>query len=79
VPSEVIRATEAEKQFQINALEQFHLRNASKKEELLKNLQAQAISNGNIFESLMEVSKYCSIGQISNALYAVGGQYRRNM
>ena len=79
VPSEVIRATEAEKQFQINALEQFHLRNASKKEELLKNLQTQAISNGNIFESLMEVSKYCSIGQISNALYAVGGQYRRNM
>jgi methylmalonyl-CoA mutase len=60
-------------------LEQFHLRNASKKEELLKNLQTQAISNGNIFEALMEVSKYCSIGQISNALYSVGGQYRRNM
>ena len=79
VPSEVIRATEAEKQFQINALEQFHQRNANKKEDLLKNLQQQAISNGNIFESLMEVSKYCSIGQISNALYAVGGQYRRNM
>jgi methylmalonyl-CoA mutase len=79
VPSEVIRATEAEKQFQINALEQFYLRNASKKEELLKNLQQQAINNGNIFEALMEVSKYCSIGQISNALYAVGGQYRRNM
>jgi methylmalonyl-CoA mutase len=79
VPSEVIRATEAEKQFQINALEQFHQRNANKKEDLLKNLQAQAISNGNIFEALMEVSKYCSIGQISNALYAVGGQYRRNM
>ena len=79
VPSEVIRATEAEKQFQINALEQFHQRNSSKKEELLKNLQQQAISNGNIFEALMEVSKYCSIGQISNALYSVGGQYRRNM
>ena len=79
VPSEVIRATEAEKQFQINALEQFHQRNANKKEDLLKNLQAQAISNGNIFEALMEVSKYCSIGQISNALYSVGGQYRRNM
>ena len=79
VPSEVIRATEAEKQFQIDALEQFYQRNANKKEELLKNLQQQAISNGNIFESLMEVSKYCSIGQISNALYAVGGQYRRNM
>jgi methylmalonyl-CoA mutase len=79
VPSEVIRATEAEKQFQIDALEQFYQRNANKKEELLKNLQQQAISNGNIFEALMEVSKYCSIGQISNALYAVGGQYRRNM
>jgi methylmalonyl-CoA mutase len=79
VPSEVIRATEEEKQFQIAALQQFQKRNASRTAALLKDLQDQAIANGNIFESLMEASKYCSIGQISNALYAVGGQYRRNM
>lgn len=79
VPSEVIRATEEEKQFQIAALQQFQKRNASRTAALLKELQDQAIANGNIFESLMEASKYCSIGQISNALYAVGGQYRRNM
>jgi methylmalonyl-CoA mutase len=79
VPSEVIRATEDEKQFQIAALQQFQQRNTSRTAALLKDLQDQAIANGNIFESLMEASKYCSIGQISNALYAVGGQYRRNM
>jgi len=79
VPSEVIRATEEEKQFQIKALEDFKNRNQDKSEALLRNLQLSAIAGRNIFQELMEVCKYCSIGQISNALYEVGGQYRRNM
>lgn len=78
-PSEVIRATEEEKQFQISALEAFQERNADKAPKLLKELQAKAVAGENIFESLMEVCKYCSLGQISHALYEVGGQYRRNM
>ena len=79
VPSEVIRATEEEKQFQINALEDFKNRNQEKSEALLRSLQLSAIAGKNIFEELMEVCKYCSLGQISHALYEVGGQYRRNM
>jgi methylmalonyl-CoA mutase len=78
-PSEVIRATEEEKQFQITALEAFQKRNADKAPALLKELQSKAIAGANIFESLMEACKYCSLGQISHALYEVGGQYRRNM
>jgi len=79
VPSEVIRATEEEKQFQIEALHEFQHRNEEKIPQLLKNLQKTAIAGENIFESLMEACKYCSLGQISHALYEVGGQYRRNM
>jgi len=79
VPSEVIRATEEEKQFQIEALHKFQNRNEEIVPELLKNLQHTAVSGGNIFKSLMEACKYCSLGQISHALYEVGGQYRRNM
>ncbi len=78
-PSEVIRATEEEKQYQITALQQFQQRNQHAVPRLLKNLQKTAIAGENIFESLMEACKYCSLGQISNALYEVGGQYRRNM
>jgi methylmalonyl-CoA mutase len=78
-PSEVIRATEEEKQFQITALEAFQKRNADKAPALLKALQTKAIAGANIFECLMEACKYCSLGQISHALYQVGGQYRRNM
>ena len=79
VPSEVIRATEEEKQFQIEALHKFQHRNEEIVPELLKNLRHTAITGGNIFKSLMEACKYCSLGQISHALYEVGGQYRRNM
>ena len=78
-PTEVIRATEDEKQFQITALEAFYDRNKEKKEEYLTVLQKAAVNNENIFQSLMEACKYCSLGQISHALYEVGGQYRRNM
>jgi methylmalonyl-CoA mutase len=79
IPSEVIRATEEEKQYQIEALHMFQKRNEEKAPALLKELQQRAIAGDNIFESLMEACKYCSLGQISHALYQVGGQYRRNM
>ena len=79
VPGEVIRATEEEKQYQINALKSFQDRNAQKTADVLKKLQLSAVAGNNIFEDLMEVCKICSLGQISNALYEVGGQYRRNM
>ncbi|WP_091156716.1 methylmalonyl-CoA mutase family protein [Mucilaginibacter pineti] len=79
VPSEVIRATEEEKQYQITTLHAFQQRNEQHIPALLKNLQEVAIKGDNIFESLMEACKYCSLGQISHALYEVGGQYRRNM
>ncbi len=79
VPGEVIRATEGEKEFQIAALKAFQNRNATQTDEVLKALQKSAIAGENIFEQLMEVCKICSLGQISNALYEVGGQYRRNM
>ncbi len=79
VPGEVIRATEEEKQFQINALKAFQERNKDHTAEALKKLQKSAIAGENIFEQLMEVCKICTLGQISNALYEVGGQYRRNM
>lgn len=79
VPGEVIRATEEEKQYQITALKTFQDRNAAHTASILKKLQKSAIAGENIFEELMEVCKVCSLGQISNALYEVGGQYRRNM
>jgi methylmalonyl-CoA mutase len=77
IPKEVIRATEEEKQFQIKILENLHKANDT--DELLKDLQSKAINNENIFEALMEVCKVCSLGQITSALFEVGGQYRRNM
>jgi methylmalonyl-CoA mutase len=79
VPAEVIRATEEEKQFQIKTLETLHAANAHEVEERLNIIQDAAISNKNIFEELMEASKVCSLGQITAALFEVGGQYRRNM
>ncbi|MCH2081276.1 MAG: methylmalonyl-CoA mutase family protein [Saprospiraceae bacterium] len=79
VPQEVIRSTEEEKEAQINTLQQLQQANTNKAQEWLKHLQKIAINNGNIFEALIEATKYCSLGQITNALYEVGGQYRRNM
>jgi methylmalonyl-CoA mutase len=79
LPKEVIRATEEEKGYQITMLEQLHKGNEDKSPELLRELQQLAIQNKNIFEGLMEVCKYCSLGQITHALFEVGGQYRRNM
>ena len=79
LPTEVIRSTTAEKEFQITTLKAFHQRHKDKSTAMLARLQQVAIDNGNLFEELMETVKVCSLGQITNALYAVGGQYRRNM
>ncbi|NMH27809.1 methylmalonyl-CoA mutase family protein [Flavobacterium silvaticum] len=79
IPAEVIRATEEEKQYQIHMLEQLHAANKGKEDELLEACQEAAIHNRNIFEQLMETAKVCSLGQITEALFEVGGQYRRNM
>ena len=78
-PGEVIRATEEEKKYQIDMLNQLHKTHDDKVDNLLSELQQTAVRNHNIFEKLMEVGKYCSIGQITYALFEVGGEYRRNM
>jgi methylmalonyl-CoA mutase len=79
VPTEVIRATEDEKKYQITTLHEFQRRNSALAEKALERLQEIAIKGENTFEALMEACKFCSLGQISKALYEVGGQYRRNM
>jgi len=79
LPREVIRATEEEKQDQIDTVESLIARNANDAAEQLRKIQEVAISGGNIFEELLEACKVCSLGQITDALFEVGGQYRRNM
>ena len=79
VPKEVIRATEEEKQFQIKTKENLHQAKAEEAEKQLARIQEVAIQNQNIFEALMDATKVCSLGQITDALFKVGGQYRRNM
>ncbi|HUR10984.1 MAG TPA: methylmalonyl-CoA mutase family protein [Flavitalea sp.] len=79
LPGEVIRSTTEEKEQQIHNLKAFHKRNLLQCDEALKRLQHVAVSNGNLFEELMETVKTCSLGQITHALYEVGGQYRRSM
>ena len=79
IPNEVIRSTKEEKEQQIQNLQAFWRRNESKSESELKKLKEVAVNNGNLFAQLMETVKYCSLGQITHALYEVGGQYRRSM
>jgi methylmalonyl-CoA mutase len=79
IPQEVIRSTHDEKQFQIKSIEHLKEYNTEKAAQMLKRLQQAAINNENIFDELMETVKYCSLGQITNALFKVGGEYRRNM
>ncbi|RLC54537.1 MAG: methylmalonyl-CoA mutase, partial [Candidatus Cloacimonadota bacterium] len=79
LPGEVIRATPEEKEYQINMLKELHETQKENVEVALQKLKKCASSNGNVFESMMEATKVCSIGQITNALFEVGGQYRRNM
>ena len=79
VPAEVIRATEEEKEFQITTKENLHKAKAAEEKVQLSHIQEVAIQNQNIFEALMDATKVCSLGQITDALFKVGGQYRRNM
>ncbi len=79
IPDEVIRATEEEKKYQIEMLEELHKMNENLSKKVLIDLKETAIKGDNIFEKLIEVVKYCSIGQITDALFNIGGQYRRNM
>ena len=79
VPAEVIRATEEEKQQQIGTVNSLKAKYSAEATAQLAALQKAAITNQNLFEHLMEAAKYCSLGQITAALFEVGGQYRRNM
>ena len=76
---ELARASEAEKQQQVDMLNAFHARHASPADEALQQLKGVALRNDNIFASLMTAVRHCSLGQISQALFEVGGTYRRNM
>lgn len=79
LPAEVIRATEEEKQAQIATKDNLHSAFAKAQQEQLSRIQEAAVNQGNIFEHLMEATKICTLGQITEALFMVGGQYRRNM
>jgi len=79
LPMEVIRSTKEEKEQQIQNLNAFWKRNESRSAEMLDRLKNVAVQNGNLFAELMETVKHCSLGQITHALYEVGGQYRRSM
>jgi methylmalonyl-CoA mutase len=76
---ELARSTEAEKQSQLDRLAGFHARHAAEAPAMLQRLQAAVIENRNVFEVLMQAVRCCSLGQITNALFEVGGQYRRSM
>jgi methylmalonyl-CoA mutase len=79
LPKEVIRATEDEKQYQIKMLGELQKTHAERSRQNLLKVQDAAVNNRNMFEELMEACKYSSLGQITEALFRVGGQYRRNM
>ena len=79
LPMEVIRATTEEKEYQIQMLKNLHAFHGEKATEVLERVQNASVHNKNIFEGIMEATKMCSLGQITNSLFEVGGQYRRNM
>ena len=76
---ELARSTEEEKQSQLSRLGEFHAKNQAASGAMLKRLQQAVIDNVNVFEVLMDAVRVCSLGQITHALFAVGGQYRRSM
>jgi isobutyryl-CoA mutase len=76
---ELARSTDEEKQNQLQRLADFHARHAIESPAMLQRLRQAVIENGNVFEVLMDAVRVCSLGQITNALFEVGGQYRRNM
>lgn len=79
IPEEVIRASKEEKEFAISSLQEFKKRNKQQAEKALTELKKAALSGNNIFETMMESAKYCTLGEMTHALYKVGGEYRRNM
>jgi len=79
IPSEVIRATTEEKEIQISNLNDLHTLHQEKADDVLKELQRAAKANENLFEHLMQAAKNCTLGQITHALFEVGGKYRRSM
>ncbi len=79
IPDEVIRATEEEKKLQIENLIQLHKAHQSTAQQELEKLRSIALKRGNVFDALMQATKSCTLGQITNALFSVGGKYRRNM
>ena len=79
IPNEVIRATEKEKKYQISMINNLKKGNKDENSILINKLQQGTINNNNIFKLLMDISKKCSLGDITNALFEVGGEYRRNM
>jgi len=79
VPEMIIRAHTEEKQVQIDSLNNLHNAMQDVSDEKLHELQETAVMDQNIFDALMEAAKYCSLGQITNSLFEIGGQYRRNM
>jgi methylmalonyl-CoA mutase len=79
IPEEVIRASKEEKEFQIETVKAQKERNASVAEEKIEEVQKAAVEQGNIYEALMEATKYCSLGQLTESMFEVGGEYRRNM
>ncbi|NVK73864.1 MAG: methylmalonyl-CoA mutase, partial [Oceanospirillaceae bacterium] len=79
LPKEVIRATKDEKEYQIEMLESLHKANKVNAAESLREIQSAAIKNENIFEVIMKAAKFCSLGELTQSMFEVGGQYRRNM
>ena len=79
IPVEVIRASEEEKLYQINMLKELHISQEKTAKDNLIKLQSAALNDENIFEMMMDIAKTCSLGQMTSALFEVGGQYRRNM
>ena len=76
---ELARSTEEKKRSQLRRLEAFHAHHAGEAPAMLRRLRDTVIADGNVFEVLMDAVRVCSLGQITNALFEVGGQYRRNM
>jgi len=76
---ELARSSEAEKQSQLTRLAEFHGRHGAEAPAMLERLRKAVIDNGNVFAVLMDAVRVCSLGQITHALFEVGGQYRRNM
>ena len=76
---ELARGTEQEKQSQLTRLRDFRAEHADTAEEALRRLQRAVVDGANVFAELMSASRHCSLGQITDAFFEVGGQYRRNV